>query len=101
MNKEIYNKIGLKNVEAINLLEDYFKIFKFTQLDILCFLPNLLHESLNLTLLTENLNYGKEGLLRVFKRYFNDKDVDLYARKPEKIANLVYANRGGNGDEKI
>ena len=49
---------------------------------------------------SENLNYSKEGLLTVFGRYFeNEADAADYARKPEKIANRVYANRMGNGDE--
>lgn len=49
---------------------------------------------------SENLNYSKEGLLAVFGRYFEDEtDAADYARKPEKIANRVYANRMGNGDE--
>ena len=54
----------------------------------------------------ENLNYSAKGLMGIFKKYFTkaDKTPDtakaaLYERKPEKIANLVYANRMGNGPE--
>lgn len=48
---------------------------------------------------TENLNYSALGLQRTFGRYFSPAEIPLYARKPEKIANRVYANRMGNGDE--
>jgi putative chitinase len=55
----------------------------------------------------ENLNYSKEGLLKIFGKYFTTNQaaephkahVNQYARQPEKIANRVYANRMGNGDE--
>lgn len=47
----------------------------------------------------ENLNYSAERLMVVFPRYFRGVDVNLYARKPELIANRVYANRMGNGNE--
>jgi putative chitinase len=36
----------------------------------------------------------------VFRKYFPDDEIAAqYARQPEKIANRVYANRMGNGDE--
>jgi putative chitinase len=57
------------------------------------------HES-NLKPIQENLNYSAEGLLKIFKKYFDDKTSKEYARQPQKIANRVYANRMGNGDEK-
>ena len=64
------------------------------------FLAQCAHESGNFKFLTENLNYSAEGLLKIFPKYFKDKaTADLYARKPEKIANRVYANIMGNGDE--
>jgi putative chitinase len=51
----------------------------------------------------ENLNYNEAGLLNIFRKYFlgkvGSKSAAHYARQPEKIANLVYANRMGNGDE--
>lgn len=48
---------------------------------------------------TENLNYSVDGLLRVFGKYFNSETAKQYARKPDAIANRVYANRMGNGNE--
>lgn len=58
------------------------------------------HESMDFNVRVENLNYGATGLLKTFKKYFNIATAAIYARKPEKIANRVYANRMGNGDEK-
>jgi len=56
------------------------------------------HES-NLKPISENLNYSDTGLLKIFKKYFNATTAKEYARQPEKIANRVYANRMGNGNE--
>jgi putative chitinase len=63
------------------------------------FLAQLCHESGNLKVLSENLNYSAERLLQVFPKYFNKSNVNQYARKHEKIANRVYCNRMGNGTE--
>jgi putative chitinase len=49
---------------------------------------------------SENLNYSASGLLKVFPKYFKTlAEAQQYERKPEKIANRVYGNRMGNGDE--
>ncbi|HET9231412.1 MAG TPA: caspase family protein [Vitreimonas sp.] len=48
----------------------------------------------------ENLHYSADALRRVFPSRFPTDDVATeYARQPERIANRVYANRAGNGDE--
>jgi putative chitinase len=58
------------------------------------------HESGGFTLMQENLNYSAKGLRGTFGKYFpNDAVAKLYERKPQMIANRVYANRMGNGDE--
>ena len=58
------------------------------------------HESGGFTLMQENLNYSAKGLRGTFSKYFpNDEVAKLYERKPQMIANRVYANRMGNGDE--
>lgn len=64
------------------------------------FFAQTAHESGGFKTFSENLNYGAAGLTGIFKKYFptNEKAL-LYERKPEKIANLVYASRMGNGDE--
>lgn len=64
------------------------------------FLGQTSHETGDWKHFTENLNYSAERLLAVFPKYFKDLETaNHYARNPEKIANRVYANRLGNGDE--
>jgi putative chitinase len=70
------------------------------------FLAQCAHESGNFKVMQENLNYSTDRLLTIFSKYFKKADgtpdralAETYARKPEKIANRVYANRMGNGDE--
>jgi len=57
------------------------------------------HESNNFRVLKENLNYSAKALDAIFPKYFKraGRDAQEYHRKPEKIANLIYANRMGNG----
>ena len=69
-----------------------------TPLRIAHFLGQLEHES-NLKPISENLNYSASGLIRVFRKYFTDLEAIQFQRKPERIANRVYANRMGNGNE--
>jgi len=64
------------------------------------FLAQCGHESGGFKVVNENLNYGAKGLLTIFKKYFpTEEKAKLYERKPEKIANLVYGGRMGNGAE--
>lgn len=58
------------------------------------------HESLNFKVLEENLNYSADGLNKIFPKYFvrAGRDAQEYHRQPQKIANVVYANRMSNGD---
>ncbi len=64
------------------------------------FLAQAGHESGGFKAVNENLNYGAKGLLGIFKKYFpTEQKALLYERKPEKIANLVYGGRMGNGPE--
>ena len=64
------------------------------------FLAQCGHESAGFTVLQENLNYSAEGLNKIFHKYFPTlESAQPYARKPEMIANRVYASRMGNGDE--
>jgi putative chitinase len=71
-----------------------------TPLRLAHFLAQAGHESGGFKLVNENLNYGAKGLLGIFKKYFpTPEKAALYERKPEKIANLVYGGRMGNGPE--
>ena len=64
------------------------------------FFAQVLHESGCMRYDMENLNYSADALGKVFGKYFTTREeADAYARNPERIANRVYANRMGNGDE--
>jgi len=94
-----YDALFGRQVELVgkSLLEDY-EIN--TPKRIAAFMAQCGHESGGFVFLSENLNYSAAGLMRVFPKYFPDQaTANAYARNPEKIANRVYANRMGNGDE--
>ena len=63
------------------------------------FMAQTSHESVNYTVLHENLNYKPESLIRTWPTRFNTQTAARYGRKPEMIANKVYADRMGNGSE--
>lgn len=70
-----------------------------TKLRVAHFMAQIEHES-GLKPISENLNYSLKRLSEVFKKYFpNPTKANLYGNKPQKIANKVYSNRMGNGDE--
>ena len=72
-----------------------------TKLRLAHFLAQAAHESGKFTVTRENLNYSAASLGAVFKKYFPTSELQQqYARKPEAIANKVYADRMGNGNEK-
>jgi putative chitinase len=75
------------------------EFYKFTPIRAAHFFAQTSHETGNFTLFTENLNYSASGLLGVFSKYFTQAQAREYQRQPEKIANRVYANRMGNGNE--
>lgn len=60
------------------------------------FFGQVCHESADLTLKEENLNYSASRLLQVFPKYFNLTNVNRYAGKPIEIGNRVYGSRMGN-----
>jgi len=65
---------------------------------IAAFLGQVGHESGSLSRTTENLNYSLQRLREVWPSRFPDaKAAAHYAHAPERLANLVYANRMGNG----
>ncbi len=64
------------------------------------FVAQCAHESGSFVFLTENLNYKAESLMKVFPKYFKDMaTAKAYEKQPEKIANKIYADRMGNGNE--
>jgi len=88
--------------EALRLTKKYKTLLDRaeinTPLRLSHFWSQLHHES-DLKPISENLNYSAEGLLKTFKKYFTKETALAYERKPDRIANRVYAGRMGNGSE--
>lgn len=86
---------------VIVMLPDTMAKFELnTPLRLAHFLAQAGHESGGFKAVSENLNYGAKGLRGIFAKYFpTEQKALLYERKPEKIANLVYGGRMGNGPE--
>ena len=75
--------------------------YKFSPVRAAHFFAQTAHETGGFKAFSENLNYSADGLNKIFPKYFKNagRDANAYARNPEKIANVVYASRMGNGDE--
>ena len=70
-----------------------------TPLRISHFMAQIGHESGCLRFNKENLNYSANALISVFGKYFDtEQKAEACARKPQEIANIVYAGRMGNTD---
>jgi len=85
-------------VDAMNEVFPKYEID--TPKRIAAFIAQCGHESGGWRTFSENLNYSAKALDAVFGKYFvrAGRDANDYARQPEKIANIVYANRMDNGD---
>lgn len=102
----------LTNSKFEPFLEEVFSKYQInTPLRKAHFLAQLKHESGNFTRVQESFNYKtNQRLFDIFPKYF-DKDkngkmslseaqtINSYIGKPEKLANFLYANRMGNGNE--
>jgi putative chitinase len=101
--KHLQEKVGVTADGAFGpgTLKAAIAHYKMTPVRAAHFFAQCAHESGGFKAFNENLNYGAKGLLGIFKKYFPDAGTAAkYERKPEMIANRVYANRMGNGDEK-
>lgn len=63
------------------------------------FIANCAHETGGFRRFSENLNYSEKGLIAVFGHRLTDQQAKDLARKPEAIANTVYAGRYGNNSD--
>jgi putative chitinase len=98
MIEKLNGKLPQAVLNELPLVMEKFGISNSTRLS--HFLSQVAHESGNFKFVNENLNYGAKGLMGIFKKYFPTQALaTAYERKPEKIANKVYASRMGNGDE--
>ena len=75
-------------------------LYKFSPIRAAHFFAQTAHETGGFKAFSENLNYSADGLNKIFPKYFKNagRDANAFARNPEKIANIVYASRMGNGD---
>lgn len=82
-------------------LAEMLPIFGITTVArVAAFLAQTAHESGGYRVFTENLNYKAESLMKTWPKRFPTLEIaNQYARQPEKIANKVYADRMGNGNE--
>ena len=102
---EILAGMGVRPVTAARWqhpFADEMQPDKFSQgiSDLLDFLPQILHESAMLECTEERLSYTPERIRQVWPSRFPTLASALpYSHSPAKLANHVYANRMGNGDE--
>ncbi len=91
-------KFILANISAF--VATFLKYGITSQLRMAHFLAQISEETGGFTVFFENLNYTTASrLLQIFPKYFNSSNVNSYVGKPQSIANRVYANRLGNGNE--
>lgn len=93
------NRLVADGIIGRKTLEKMMNIYNLTSLELVHLLGQAHHESGGFKVAYENLNYSHKGLLITFKKYFNHDTANQYARHPDMIANRVYANRMGNGNE--
>lgn len=93
----IYSKFTL--TELVNALNNTFTRLGNGPYRAPMFLAQIGEESGQFRWVVEDLDYSAQALLNVFPNYFTPEQANEYARNPERIANRVYANRMGNGDE--
>lgn len=71
-----------------------------TVYEVASFLAQVAHESNEFTRLEENLNYSAERMMQVWpKRFMSFEFAQRYEHSSIRLANYIYANRMGNGDE--
>lgn len=84
------------------LLKKYLPLYNIITVEqVARFLSQTCYESSYYLVLKENLYYSTPNrLIQVFPKYINNSNVNLYVKNPKALANHVYCNRMGNGDEK-
>lgn len=100
--KSLQEKIGVTADGAFGpgTMKAAMAFYKLTPVRAAHFFAQTAHESGGFKAFSENLNYSADGLNKIFPKYFKNagRDANAFARNPEKIANVVYASRMGNGD---
>jgi len=97
------NRIAPKSDENlwVPLLNETFDKFDInTPHRVAAFLAQAAFESYEFTRLVENMRYSAERMIAVWPTRFKTLSLAMpYENNPQKLANCVYANRMGNGDE--
>lgn len=98
INQSADDKEVVEWFDALTKILPYYDIS--TEKRLAAFIAQCGHESNSFIWVEENLNYSADALNKIFAKYFKNagRDAKDYHRHPEKIANVVYANRMGNGD---
>ena len=91
--------VGADGAFGPGTMKKAMEFYKMTPVRAAHFFAQTAHETGGFKAFAENLNYSAQGLQGIFGKYFPGNLEESYARKPEKIANRVYASRMGNGDE--
>ena len=80
---------------------EYFPKFEITTPErVAGFITQCQQDTKSFNLLEEDLNLNSVGLRRLYPRHFPiDALSEKYANNPSAIANKIYSNKYGNGDE--
>lgn len=102
--KEQIAKCAPRNKNAAELYEALAQVLPKYDINtperVAAFMAQCGHESVDFSVLKENLNYSAKGLHGTWpKRFPTLESAQPYERNPEKIANKVYSDRMGNGPE--
>ena len=102
--KDQIAKCAPRNKNAAELHEALSKVLPKYDINtperVAAFMAQCGHESVDFSVLRENLNYSAKGLHGTWpKRFPSEAAAQPYERNPEKIANKVYSDRMGNGPE--
>lgn len=94
-------KLSATQVSGIDTILNEWEARKLTDLRWLSYILATIHHEVGQSYqpIEENLNYSAAGLQKTWPSKFTPAKAAEYAKKPEKIANYVYANRIGNGNE--
>jgi putative chitinase len=99
--KSLQEKIGVTadGTFGPGTMKKAMEFYKFTPIRAAHFFAQTAHETVGFKTFSENLNYSTDGLQKIFGKYFPGTLEESYSKNPEKIANIVYASRMGNGAE--
>lgn len=100
--KSLQEKVGVTADGAFGpgTMRKAMEFYKLTPVRAAHFFAQTAHETGGFRAFSENLSYSADGLNKIFPKYFRNagRDANAFARNPERIANVVYASRMGNGD---